>query len=448
MSKFINIENATIVNSVTSTGTFLTAKINNKNVGVPIYTFADPAIDLLPATPSMVLRHSTLHDQATAYDLAVTFYVETSAFATPLYKVAQNTDDIVNLSFETPTLVSNLTSTGNWLVINLEDHNYGIPLYQYSSEYIDGSLVEYQSMSSIPISTVIGVGKQIFDVTGEDDGSTYLNPKLEAYSDIVLRIKKLLGWPTTNLDICDENIADYTAQACELYTKYAGYTEEFLIFNTNLYKKGVGIRLDQLFSQTPEMKEKRFDNSSPNWDYDLKTYRKVIDCWSFEQGEGTGVNTLFTLEQAMAQQTYFSYMLGSAGFDLVTWEIMKGWLETRSKVLAQTPYFRFDPKTQLFRILPEPYQNQSYLGVIGCYVERPVRDLINEPWIWMYVQALTKIAIGQARTKFGSMVIFGGGVINGNDMLSQGLAEKKELEEQLWVGKGWVDSDQPKFFMG
>ena len=66
----------------------------------------------------------------------------------------------------------------------------------------------------------------------------------------------------------------------------------------------------------------------------------------------------------------------------------------------------------------------------------------------MYVQALTKIAIGQARTKFGSMVLFGGGVVNGNDLLNQGITEKKDLEEQLLTGKGFVDVDPVRFFMG
>jgi hypothetical protein len=188
--------------------------------------------------------------------------------------------------------------------------------------------------------------------------------------------------------------------------------------------------------------------ATAGYDYDLKDYRKVIDCWSFEQGESTGVNTLFTLEQAMAQQTYFSYMLGNAGFDLITWDILKGWLETREKVLAQRAYFRFDPRTQLFKILPEPFENQNYYGVIGCYVERPIKDLISEAWIIKYTTALTKVAVGNIRGKFQGQVIFGGGTLNATDLLSQGLKEIDELEKQLFTGTGFVETPPIRFFLG
>tara|TARA_R110000822_G_scaffold59431_1_gene148314 strand:- start:604 stop:1536 length:933 start_codon:yes stop_codon:yes gene_type:complete len=306
---------------------------------------------------------------------------------------------------------------------------------------------EPASGGSIDIETVLSVGTPVLDVTS-DSGSTYLNPKMEAYSDLILRIKKLLGWPTINLDICDENLSDYVDTAIELYSKYAGYTEEYLIFNTDIYEEGLGIKLDDLFSTTKEGVVAGFNNEIVSYDYDLKDHRKVIDCWSFEQGEGTGINTLFTLEQAMAQQTYFSYMLGSAGFDLISWDIMKGWLDTREKMLAQVPYFRFDRKTQRFTILPEPYPEQSYFGVIGAYVEAPIRYLMTEHWVYLYALALTKIAMGQVRGKFGGMVMFGGGTLNATDVLSQGLKEKEELEKQLVTGSGFVDSEPPKFFIG
>lgn len=447
MAKFIKIEGATVVQAVTSTGSFLTAKINNVNIGMPMFTFTDPSIELLPATPSFNLQNSTIYTNATSYGVAISLSINNSALCVPLFKLpVQNPDAIFNLEFNTPTLVGNITSTGTYMIIANEKVNYGIPLYQYGSLY-DTSNNTLVITPTIDSTTVISVGKPTLDIT-DDSGSTYLNPKIEAYSDVINRIKRLLGWPSINLDLCDENISDYIDAAIELYSKYGGYTEEFLVFNTSIYKKGAGIKLDNIFSYSSEGRSTGFQGASAMYDYDLKDYRKVIDCWSFEQGEGTGVNTLFTLEQAMAQQTYFSYMLGSAGFDLVTWDIMKGWLETRTKVLAQTPYFRFNPKTQQFTILPEPYEGQVYYGVIGCYVESTIRHLITEPWIYFYALALTKIAIGQIRGKFGGMVMFGGGTLNANDAMTQGLAEKTELEKQLLSGYGFVDTGPCRFFLG
>jgi hypothetical protein len=92
--------------------------------------------------------------------------------------------------------------------------------------------------------------------------------------------------------------------------------------------------------------------------------------------------------------------------------------------------------------------NQNYFGCIGANVEKPVRDLISEPWVVFYVQALSKIAIGNLRTKFQGQVLFGGGTVNGTDLLGQGLKEKEELEKQLLTGSGFVDVTPIRFFMG
>jgi hypothetical protein len=64
--------------------------------------------------------------------------------------------------------------------------------------------------------------------------------------------------------------------------------------------------------------------------------------------------------------------------------------------------------------------------------------------------ALTKIAIGNVRGKITNVQLFGGGVINYNDLLSQGLKEKETLEEKLYTGAsaGFGDSDPIMFFMG
>jgi hypothetical protein len=41
--------------------------------------------------------------------------------------------------------------------------------------------------------------------------------------------------------------------ACEFYTKFAGTTEEFLIFRSDLYQRGVGLPIGRLMNISPEM---------------------------------------------------------------------------------------------------------------------------------------------------------------------------------------------------
>ncbi|NBO23137.1 hypothetical protein EBU94_07365, partial [bacterium] len=163
-------------------------------------------------------------------------------------------------------------------------------------------------------------------------------------------------------------------------------------------------------------------NSQTNYinsfDYDVMDYRKVIDIVDFEEGSTTGVNTLFTIEQTLAQQTYFSYAMGNYGFDLISWYTLKNWLEVREKLLAQKRSISFNDRTQYMQFYPPPRTPGSgsrFYGVVNCYVERPLRDLIKEQWVYQYALALSKISVGNVRGKYTGTTLFGGGQINYND---------------------------------
>lgn len=277
-------------------------------------------------------------------------------------------------------------------------------------------------------------------------GSTNFNSVITSYDALAQRIRRQMGEPLVNVEIANEQIYDNIAQAMEYFTKYAGYTEEFLIFDSRKYVRGIGLDVATLINETPEMYKSQTPGLSAGYDYDLNSYRRVLDCFSFTYGETTGINTLFTLEQAMAQQIYSSYMVGNFGFDLVTWEVLKGFIDTRNKVLAMTPHYRFDPKNQILRIIPEPIPEQTYLGIVGCYLERPVKDLINERWIYRYALALSKITVGNVRGKFSGTNLFGGGQVNYSDFMSQGIQERDSLEQEL--KNTYEDVTGAMFFIG
>jgi hypothetical protein len=345
--------------------------------------------------------------------------------------------------------------------------------------------------------------------------STNLTSKITSFGRLGQRISRALGAPLINIEIHQDQLFENIGIACEMFTKFAGYTEELLIFDSDLYEDGIGLRLDELFSITPYFNRTNktspivyvtntaltssfFTNSETlsstyadglyvnqilnkedynnivtfnttyssyftpsnanqtqyvnSFDYDIMDYRKVIDVIDFEEGSNNGVNTLFTIEQTLAQQTYFSYAMGNYGFDLISWVVLKNWLDTREKVLAQKRYLQFDDRTQMMTMFPPPRTPGSghrFYGIVACYVERPLRDIIKEPWVYQYALALTKISIGQIRGKYANMNLLGGGTLNFNDILSQGLNEKKELEDKLYTGApGLGDVAPPQFFVG
>ena len=411
---------------------------------------------------------------------------------------------------------------------------------------------------------------------------THLQATVDSYSRLGDRIAYGLGYPMVNIELHTNQLYEFITMAAEMYTKFAGYTEEFLIFDSNLYEQNKGIRMDRLFSITPELNSSytssnlQISENNPNaivtsvtngvsssvfvytindedddpveyaikmvddstkhsrvskmlvtsrftsagegsisyteyglihtsssdllnlsvatsgasgqfvniivepsntgkvtvikndfnttintlstqqqnfGSYDVLTdnYRKVVDVYNFEEGSTTGVNTLFTIEQTLAQQTYFSYAMGQYGFDLISWYTVREFLETREKLLSQRRAFKFNSRTQYLQMYPQPLSSNDvrFYGIVACYVEQPLQDVLKEPWVHQYSLALSKIGLGRVRDKYAGTNLFGGGSLNYQDVLQEGLTEKEKLETQLFEGTpGFGDAGVSNFFIG
>lgn len=379
--------------------------------------------------------------------------------------------------------------------------------------------------------------------------STNLSNKIDSFNRLADRIVRSLGAPLVQIELHQDQLFESIMISCEMFTKYAGYTKEYLAFDSDLYTPNVGLRLDHLYTlanptltldqkadgvtQAPETgysfdlpnsvyvatsgihstsfalvsslssaftegvyQHQILDYSTYNqivtsfantqstssipvstyfveshlpnqtragnvlteapsrvsnmFDYDLMEYRKIMAITEFEEGSTTGINTLFTIEQTMAQQTYFSYAMGNYGFDLVSWYAVKEWLEMREKLLSLKRSWMFDPRTQIMQIYPEPNSSTRFWGVVAAYVESPIRDVIKEQWVYQYALALSKIILAQVRGKYGNITMFGGQTFNATDIMTEGIKEKEKLETQLFEGAaaGFGDSDPCLFFVG
>jgi len=127
----------------------------------------------------------------------------------------------------------------------------------------------------------------------------------------------------------------------------------------------------------------RADESNPN-----TSCIGIIDVFAFEEGSSSGINTLFTIEQTLAQQTYFSYAMGNYGFDLISWYTVKEFLETREKMLSLKRAYKFDPHTQYLTFYPGPLSGESrFYGIVSCYLERPLAEVIRELWVYQYARS-------------------------------------------------------------
>jgi hypothetical protein len=96
---------------------------------------------------------------------------------------------------------------------------------------------------------------------------------------------------------------------------------------------------------------------------------------------------------------------------------------------------------------PEPNDTTRFYGVLACYVERPIRDIIKEIWVYKYTLAQIKVLVGTIRGKI-PVPMFGGQIFNA-DLLNQGREEMKELEQQLFTASaGYGDADPTIFLVG
>jgi hypothetical protein len=299
-------------------------------------------------------------------------------------------------------------------------------------------------------------------------GSMTFSPKVTTYDLLAQRIRRVMGEPLVQVELSAEQIYENIDLACEFFTKFAGTTEEYLIFRSDLYQTGVGLRIDKLINITPDMYNSttktpavstmQTGNStfspvasalqnSAGWDYDMNQYRKVIDVFSYEEGNNSGVNTLFTIEHTIAQQAYFGHLLGNVGYDLITWQALKTWIDTREKLLALKPYLRFNPDNQILKIIPEPnFLLSPYYGLIGCRVQKAIKDIVSQLWVYRYTLALCKITLGHVRGKYAGTNLFGNQTVNYADLQRQGEKEKDDLEKEIVTDM--IDRDPIHFFLG
>ena len=64
--------------------------------------------------------------------------------------------------------------------------------------------------------------------------------------------------------------------------------------------------------------------------------------------------------------------------------------------------------------------------------------------------ALTKIAVAHVRGKYSGTSLLGGGSLNAETLMNQGIEEKANLEKLLMEGasSGFGDAPPPQFFVG
>lgn len=112
------------------------------------------------------------------------------------------------------------------------------------------------------------------------------------------------------------------------------------------------------------------------------------------------------------------------------WVLFKQYEETFERVSSRNGGWEFLEDSHTIKLYPTPQMEGGMVSV--HYLQRKKDWSQVHQWMNEYALALSKIMIGRIRSKFTNIVSPGGGVsLDGQNILTEGLEEKKQLEKDL-----------------
>lgn len=218
-------------------------------------------------------------------------------------------------------------------------------------------------------------------------------------------IMRKLGWPVIQLEFNEDQLDDNIDDAVKKFTKYSGEAT---------YRSALVMQLSAGIDEYP------LDDS----------VESVLSL-SEENAMGGGINTLFTIQNQLYNSGHLN--MGGSGMNLTSYHMALEYLDMSSNMLSAEYFTEFDVYTNTLKITPSP--SEDMYGVLEVYTKRnfdgATSTIFDEIWIKEYTLALSKMVLGNIWGKYNGMSLPGGGVLNTDAMKSEGLDEKRDLDERL-----------------
>lgn len=185
------------------------------------------------------------------------------------------------------------------------------------------------------------------------------------------------------------------------------------------------------------------------FDYDIMDYRKVNSVTNYSESGVSSITSLYNFDTSLAQQFFYTNQFNHRSFGLTTWYALHEWRNTYEKLLATKRGWSFNKDTQYLTLTPQPRMGERFFGIVECWVEKPLKDVLKEPWVFDYALAVCKEMLGRVRSKWGDNVsMLGGGSLTGNALAQEGVNKQKELLEELIKNQAYGAMHKPRFFIG
>lgn len=185
------------------------------------------------------------------------------------------------------------------------------------------------------------------------------------------------------------------------------------------------------------------------FDYDIMDYRRVNSVTNYSESGVSSITSLYNFDTSLAQQFFYTNQFNHRSFGLTTWYALHEWRNLYEKMLAVKRGWSFNKDTQYLTLTPQPKMGERFFGIVECWVERPLKDVLKEPWVFDYALAVCKEMIGRVRSKWGDSVsMLGGGSLTGNALAQEGVSKQKELLDELIKNQAYGAMHKPRFFIG
>lgn len=146
-------------------------------------------------------------------------------------------------------------------------------------------------------------------------GSTALNSKITSYADLAERIKLQLGFPVTDLELTDQQIASFIDEALEWFTQYSGRETKYLMFCDDAYVEGCGVKLDDVIRHASIVSECMISTSAVEVTGVDITYETIstesayvsVGCFKFPTEITSNLNLTTSVNANTGQKVVFKF---------------------------------------------------------------------------------------------------------------------------------------------
>lgn len=226
-------------------------------------------------------------------------------------------------------------------------------------------------------------------------------------------------------------------------------------YNTEMFKKSkdtvftLGGERQELHTETDLGREREPLQYNKMFDYDIMDYRKVVSVVNYSESGVSSITSLYNFDTSLAQQFFYTNQFNHRSFGLTTWYALHEWRNLYEKLLAVKRGWHFNKDTQYLTLTPQPRMGERFFGIVECWVEKPLKDVLKEPWVFDYALAVCKEMLGRVRSKWGDSVqMLGGGSLTGNALAQEGVNKQKELLDELIKNQAYGAMHKPRFFIG